>query len=233
MGEDDQKFLEVGDRVVEELRDKAGLTDDSHMLDIGSGYGRLAHALRRSSWHGSYFGVDLSRKHINWCNQNLGNDEIVFRYRDVANDRYNPDGALSPQELTLPVHDVDVVTLVSVFTHMWPEDIEAYMRLCRDLLADAGVVYVTFFLFGFRWRFNDILRRSDRPLPVAHSWFCRSFRADDPLHMIAYRPLWVRFAARRAGLEVVEIHLRGRYDGQHAVYLKRRTSRPGARRSGT
>ena len=67
MGESDQDFIALGDEFVEALTEHAGLRDDSRVLDIGCGYGRLPHALKRSGFAGSYLGIDVLEKHVRWC----------------------------------------------------------------------------------------------------------------------------------------------------------------------
>lgn len=223
MGEDDKKFVSIGNGLVRSLVSRAGLEPSSKVLDLGSGYGRLTHALLRTGWwDGDYVGIDLSQKHINWCNQNLGSDRVRFLFRDLANDRYNPKGTVQPVDLTIPVEDVDVMALFSVFTHMWPTDIEAYLRLASSVLAPDGTMYATFFVFDWRWRLSDLLGRSERPLPNRHSSWCRYMTADDPLHVIAYKQEWITSACREAGLQVVDVHRRGKsHQSQTAVVIKR------------
>lgn len=64
MPKDDDQFLRIGDRLVADLVRDAGLTPSSRVLDMGCGYGHLAHALIRSDWDGQCLGFDLSSCHI-------------------------------------------------------------------------------------------------------------------------------------------------------------------------
>ena len=95
MGESDQDFLALGDEFVEALTEHAGLRDDSRVLDIGCGYGRLPHALKRSGFRGTYLGIDVLEKHVRWCTNRLGEPRFQFRHADIRNDRYNPRGSLA------------------------------------------------------------------------------------------------------------------------------------------
>ena len=48
MNEDEPGFLATGDELTRDARAWAGLDDASDVLDVGSGYGRFAHALLRA-----------------------------------------------------------------------------------------------------------------------------------------------------------------------------------------
>ena len=123
MGESDQDFIALGDEFVAALTEHAGLRDDSRVLDIGCGYGRLPHALKRSAFAGSYLGIDVLEKHVRWCNKRLGEPRFRFQHADIKNDRYNPGGSLAVDDLDLGDDRFDVIAAFSVFTHMWPEDV--------------------------------------------------------------------------------------------------------------
>jgi SAM-dependent methyltransferase len=129
MGESDQDFIALGDELVDALTKHAGLRAHSRVLDIGCAYGRLPHALKRSGFAGSYLGIDILKKHVRWCSKRLGDQRFRFRHVDIENERYNPSGSLAVSDLDLDDERFDVIAAFSVFTHMWPEDVEAYLGL--------------------------------------------------------------------------------------------------------
>lgn len=71
MGASDEEFARVGDRVVRSLRELAGLEPAESVLEIGCGYGRVAHALLRSGHAGPYTGMDILPRHVEWCASNI------------------------------------------------------------------------------------------------------------------------------------------------------------------
>jgi SAM-dependent methyltransferase len=52
MGEDDERFAAIGDGIVVDMIELCALRADAAVLDIGSGYGRVAHALARRGFEG-------------------------------------------------------------------------------------------------------------------------------------------------------------------------------------
>ena len=202
MGEDDARFLETGDMLADELERGAGLGPESSVLDLGCGYGRLAHALLRRGFAGRYLGIDVLPAQIDWCRGNLAGEGIEFRRVDVRNQRYNPGGERAPADLDLGGERFDVAAVFSVFTHMWPDDVAAYLRLLAAALRPAGRAVATFFLLDDEWRRREEAGTNRFPLPYERTEFCRYSSEEEPLHRVGYEIDWVRSAAREAGLAV-------------------------------
>ena len=200
MGESDQEFIALGDRFVETLTEHAGLRDDSRVLDIGCGYGRLPHALRRNGFAGTYLGIDVLKKHVRWCSKRLGEPRFRFRHADIKNERYNPSGSLAVGDLDLGDERFDVIVAFSVFTHMWPEDVEAYFRLASSVLAPDGRLAATFFVLDHVWHRLADEDRVALKMPFEREPGCRYESDDEPLHRVAYEGSWVVFSAADAGL---------------------------------
>lgn len=201
--QDDRTFLAIGDALADDLEELAGLEMGSRLLDVGCGYGRLAHALLRRGFVGRYLGFDVLPRHIGWCAKHLAREGIEFRHVDIRNDRYNPDGSRPASDLRLApldAGDFDVIALFSVFTHMWPEEIRSYLGLCESMLAPGGRVLATFFLLDPEWRELDRRGKPQYPLPHEHSSFCRYMSEENPLHVIAYELDWVLASVGEAGL---------------------------------
>lgn len=208
--DDDAKFVEIGDEQVQQLRDLAGLSARSAVLDVGCGYGRLAHALLRDpDFRGTYHGFDILSKHIEWCKQHLADHRFRFGHIDILNARYNPRGQRSASSVRWPVRrrSIDVIMLASVFTHMLPEDITHYLQQCRRVLRPGGRGVATFFLLNDNWRQAAAEGRTGYPLPYQLNASTRYFREDDPLHVIAYEQHWVIEAVESARLRVEHVQL--------------------------
>ena len=231
MGEDEELFRHIGDRTLADLRLLADLRPDAHVVDIGSGYGRLAHALLRwGVFRGRYVGVDILEKHVAWCQEHLGDgDRVRFLHLDVHNDRYNPSGALAISDLTPPTTDADVVVLASVLTHLWPDDVRAELDLAARCLGRGGRVYATAFIVDESWR---QLRAEGVPetfpVPHVHDANTRFMDPDDPLHVIAYEREWLLDTAADCGLAPVVLEYgswsgrNGRMAKQDVVVFRRR-----------
>jgi len=200
MGESDERFRELGDHLVEMLRLHAGLKPDSRVLDIGSGYGRLPHALMRGGFEGEYLGLDVQRRQIRWCARNLGSERFAFRHVDLHNERYHPAGKGSIRDLDLEQGSYDVVCAFSVFTHMWPEDVEAYLDVFRRALATDGKALATFFLIDEKWRRLEAEGKVALRLPNFRGAHCRYESEEEPLHIVGYDIEWVLRAGFVSGL---------------------------------
>jgi SAM-dependent methyltransferase len=204
MGETDETFIAIGDHFVRTLERFGGFDRNARVLDVGCGYGRLAHALRRHGFDGHYVGLDVLKPHVNWCGKRLGSDRMRFQHVDVANERYNPQGRLSAHDVELADGEFDVVAFFSVFTHMWPEDVEAYMSFAKGKLAPSGRMVATFFLLDREWhRLRDA---GDIPswFPHERSPGCRYQSVEEPLHRVGYELDWVVALVRRVGLALAD-----------------------------
>jgi SAM-dependent methyltransferase len=137
-----------------ELYDKfCGLGLDMTLLEIGCGIGRDAlQLIDRLSERGRYIGIDVTRDSIIWCKDNVSTKypNFVFHHFDAENELYNPHGAKTSMDFTLPVADwsVDRIFLASVFTHLFEEEVLHYMKEFARVLKPDGQVYASFFLWS-------------------------------------------------------------------------------------
>ena len=233
MGEDDAAFLETGSELARIVLDR-GLPANGRLMDVGCGYGRLAVGLLGSNdFHGSYIGFDILRRHVTWCKKNLTPiaPTYKFRYADIHNARYNPEGTVEPLQYRFPapIGTVDAIALFSVFTHFYRKDIEHYLREFRRVLKPGGVAITTWFLYD-EARLPAI-RSEESNFAMEHRLDEHTlyFNLEDPLHAIAYDQALLPVLAAAAGLEVVSVE-RGTWTGepgfsfQDVVVLRR----PGA-----
>lgn len=207
MGDDDERFLEVGGNLVRLLY-RLGLRDDSRLLDVGCSVGRLPIALLSGSdFHGWYVGFDVTPKQVQWARTKLQpvSPSLHFRLVDVRNDRYNPGGTVEPQDLRFPARSggFDMACLFSIFTHFYKEDIQLYLHELRRCLKPGGTVVATWFLYDdarYDAAVNSIY-------PMVHRLDDDTIYSDpdDPLRAIAFRESTMRAMIAAAGLEVVTI----------------------------
>jgi ubiquinone/menaquinone biosynthesis C-methylase UbiE len=146
-------FKSSGEMLLQQLVTVGGLQPDSRVLDVGSGMGRLAVALTEFlSDQGSYEGLDIVESGIKWCQANIsaGHPNFTFRVADVFNEEYNPRGSSRAASYVFPYEDesFDLAVLVSVFTHMPPEDMENYVVELLRVMKPGGRCWATYYLIN-------------------------------------------------------------------------------------
>ncbi len=195
---------------------------DLSVVEVGCGFGRVAIELRdHLGPRGAYLGIDIIPESIKWAQENIASDDkrFAFVHLDVSDRLHHPAGTLDATEVTLPTADdsVDLVVLMSVFTHLLEPGLSQYLREFRRVLRPQGRVFATCFLYS-----RPVLaaaRRSDRS--EWHLFFrhragrgCRVNDGDMPTGAVAYRLRRLQRMVRHAGLELVGPATRGSWSGQ-------------------
>ncbi len=217
MGETRESFLEVGDAVLADVKATVGLGAGETVVDVGAGYGRLAHALLRDDdFAGRYRGFDVLAKHMRWCEDHLGartGGRFSFHHLDVRNDRYNPDGAMPADQLRLEVDDAsaDVVVATSLFTHMYGDEIVRYLTEMARILTPGGRLYATFLLLDDQSRAAIDAKRAGYRFGVELDEHTLAYSDDDPLRAIAFDLDWLDHALASAGLALRQPVRHGRW----------------------
>jgi SAM-dependent methyltransferase len=144
-------FRRSGERSVVLFQQLSGLQPHHHVLDIGSGIGRIAIPLTRFlNEKGRYEGFDVVEKGVDWCQGRITAKFPNFRFQYVSleNDLYRSDGG-SASNFRFPYEDAsfDFAVANSVFTHMLPDEVDNYLGELRRVLRPGGVAYLTFFVF--------------------------------------------------------------------------------------
>ncbi len=219
----DGDFRAIGAEFLGHLVRFGKLQPHHRVLDVGCGIGRLAAPLTQYLDDGaSYLGLDPARDGIAWCQKAITPVYPSFRFRhiDVAHTLYNPQGLLRGASLVLPLGDrsVDFALLVSVVTHLPPDEVITYSRELSRVLTPGGTVFMTCFTIpsdGVPKTVTDprcnFLRIDDGP-----SW---TGRQDDPLGMIAYDEGWLEARLAEAGFEC-EPCRRGSWRGTEAAHYQ-------------
>ncbi|MBS0356715.1 MAG: class I SAM-dependent methyltransferase [Proteobacteria bacterium] len=209
MGEDEAMFLRHGDYLAAAVFEASGLAaGPRRMLDIGCGYGRLAYGLRRAGYDGGYDGFDILARHIGWLNEQFAERKDDSRYRfvhaDMFNERYNPDGKpLAALELPFERAAFDCLVSLSVFTHLYEQEVVGYVRYLKQFLAPGGVWITTFFAIPPECSLERQPGTAVYPLVKQVSTNAFIHNPDEPLLVIAYREQFLLELFAREGLEVV------------------------------
>lgn len=153
----DGDFIKTGEEFFNYFKEIGGLKSNDKVLDIGCGIGRMSLPLTKYLFQGGeYYGFDIVKKGIDWCNNNISTSypNFHFEHVDIYNKMYNPNGTIQSSEFKFPYDNekFDFAFLTSVFTHMFRKDIEQYMKEISRVLKKGGRCLVTFFLI------NDISR---------------------------------------------------------------------------
>ncbi|MEM1195495.1 MAG: methyltransferase domain-containing protein [Pseudomonadota bacterium] len=153
-----KRFEELGEVLTQELADRAGMTRSSRILEIGCGCGRFAFALAHKVEDGAYTGLDIDAPSIASAQSNtfLSRKAFTFRHLDVHNAEYNPTGSVPASQYRFAFEDgqFDVVFLVSVFTHMLPDDVRNYILEIGRMLKPGGRVMFSTFVMDAGTRFD-------------------------------------------------------------------------------
>lgn len=140
-------FVASGRRWVRYFRDVGRLRPDEDVLDVGCGVGRIAIPLSEYLTHGTYEGMDVAEERVAWCQENISSGRANFRFQraDVLNRASNPDGSQRGSDYTFPYEDAsfDFIWLISVFTHMLPDDVRRYLDEIRRVLRPGGRSLIT------------------------------------------------------------------------------------------
>ena len=195
-------FRNSGRHFAEKLSD-AGLHAGSHVLDIGSGCGRIAIPLTqiiRPS--GSYTGLELSAPLVAWCTQHISPKYPNFRFVhcDLKNPMYNPGGEGDPLTYAFPFRDgaFDLVMATSVFTHLLPDIAVHYLQECARVLMPGGRLFATFYFI------DEAVQSAESSLRFEHAWGENALVAnpDNPEAAIGFRAAWILEQAAAVGLEL-------------------------------
>jgi SAM-dependent methyltransferase len=116
------------------------------MLDVGCGVGRLY--LAASPYltpDDSYLGIDVGKSFIDICTRQYREPNVSFVHVPAANGYYAKDGK---GRLAWPIADGahNLITALSVWTHLREEDWRFYLNEVGRVLANGGRAIISFFV---------------------------------------------------------------------------------------
>lgn len=145
-------FEEVGRGLVNWLADLQMLPEGVEFLDVGCGCGRVARSLIDRSIK-SYIGFDRHKGMIEWCRQQITSRDPRFQFqwfalRSVYSSVWDTEqGTIDVESFRFPWADesFDSVFLASVFTHMPPGEVKAYLGQIARVLRPKGKALASIF----------------------------------------------------------------------------------------
>jgi len=148
----DGDFLLIGVEFLNWFVRLGNLKPSDRVLDIGCGIGRMALPLTQYLEAGSYDGVDIVADGVDWCTQNITSryEKFRFHHLDLGHAIYNPAGKKATVDLRLPFADgsFDFVFMTSVVTHFHADDVRAYAREIRRVMAPGARLFFTAFMLN-------------------------------------------------------------------------------------
>lgn len=161
--------------------------NNNHILDVGCGTGLVGIScepfIRAKS---GYVGVDVVEKNISFCRNHYALSQYEFVHVDVYNPMYAP-----TQKKHLPWsfsnNSFDMITAISVWTHLNEEDAVFYIKEVDRVLMPGGKAIITFFLLDEEYgsslprkprvkgRYHNTAQDLwifDRPVHGSDAWFC-------------------------------------------------------------
>jgi SAM-dependent methyltransferase len=144
-------FRSIGEQFRRHFVELAGLEPRHDVLDVGSGSGRMAYALK--DWlTGSYEGFDVVPAAVEWCQREITvrHPNFHFQVADIRSERYNPAGSYDAADYRFPYEaaSFDFAFLTSVFTHLPRPALENYLAELARVLRPGGRCLATYFLMN-------------------------------------------------------------------------------------
>lgn len=146
-------FEKQGRHILDLVKKYTDLKPDGKILDIGCGIGRLAIPLTDYlSTSGEYRGFDIVKEGVDWCNKKISPSfpNFQFLHIDLKNDLYNlgTDEEAKNFAFPYPRNHFHSIVLISVFTHMMPDDVDNYLKQIATVMHDNGKCLATFFILN-------------------------------------------------------------------------------------
>lgn len=204
------------------------------ILDIGCGTGLLGIASEPFTFAGgSYTGIDVMAADIDFCKTNFQLDNYHFIHFDLANPSY---ASLQSTELTKwPVDSgsQELVTALSVWTHLSEPDAIFYFREIHRVLKKGGKAIITFFYLddayqqSLKIRSNEIGRFHSTPQNGwvydknaygSENWFTTAW-AKNPEDAIGVTPEGLDILLKSSGLKLVQYYP-GNWKEEPGIYFQ-------------
>jgi SAM-dependent methyltransferase len=137
--------------------------ESNWILDVGCGTGLMGIAGEPFLGpDGRYVGIDVAARDIEFCRSHYPAETFEFIHLDINNPAYAP--AQSGKGVKWPLANArfDLVTALSVWTHMNQEDALFYFREVNRVLKPDGISIITFFLLDGQYE-NSLATRTNAP----------------------------------------------------------------------
>lgn len=181
----------------------------SSILELGCHHGRtaigLAYYLKKPA---KYFGIDVMKKQIDWANNHFDSSIFKFVHADIYHEIFNPKGSIKCVEYVFPFKEksFDLIFAASVFTHLFPQEVEHYFKEIYRTLKDNGNALLSFCLFN-----NSIPQKTinldiysfQYPLDQNRNVFIKEKMS--PTKAVAYKYEFIKTLCKKANLKIKKV----------------------------
>ncbi len=120
--------------------------EGNHFLDIGCGTGLLGIAAQPLTANGgSYTGIDIMEYDVKYCKKHFTESNYQFIHFDIANPTYAKTQNQELKPWPVENNSKDIVTALSVWTHLSERDAKFYLKEVARVLKSGGKAVITFF----------------------------------------------------------------------------------------
>jgi len=180
----------------------------SQILDIGCGTGLLGIAAEPLVQEGGkYTGIDVLKKHIDYCQSQFKASNYQFIHFDVANQMYvrNQKSELHPW--TIEDQSQDMVTALSVWTHLKEKDARFYFKEVARVLKPGGRAIISMFLLDELYQAS--LPKRENALGRYHLTPQKNWVFDTPAYGSKnwFSPGWIKVPEKAMGIKDTGLQL--------------------------
>jgi SAM-dependent methyltransferase/tetratricopeptide (TPR) repeat protein len=209
-----ENFLDVGCDILRALCSTTPITPASHILEIGSGLGRIAYPLTFYLEGGRYVGLEIVKHMTEFCTAHVTplakpGTSFEFMHLDCYNEFYNPDSKNQLADVEFPnLGDFDIVFMSSVCTHLEDRELQLYFQKAAKWLRPGGTFWATFFLIdkAAENQLRHFRHRSSLPFDLTGSGPDYYLDARRSTLAVAYYPDYVRSKLAESGLRPTSIY---------------------------
>jgi SAM-dependent methyltransferase len=207
---------------------------DNCILDAGCGTGLLA--LAAEPWlgeRGRYVGIDVSVRDLAFCRRQFRAPQFEFLHLPIFNKQYAAEQAR--ERVRWPVADAtfDMVTALSVWTHLNEDDAVFYFKEIERVLKPGGAALITFFVLDDAYERSLPLRTDrraryhttdkrwwvfDKPCSSSGAWRCPTWAAC-PEVAVGVTPRGLELLTAGTTLQVERVYP-GNWKEQPGVYFQ-------------